>query len=1468
MANAKISTFVPVYSQSTLLARTDIQHWIIKFFRTVFWLVTIVVIAFTLLFCTFMLPPVQSALRNHVQYQLQRRLNTNVSIEQLKYFPFKTIGATGVVISDADSTELVNIKSLKVDIGIASLWRNGYVLTNIEIDSIRIDALRCSATQWISTDTTDTTSANEPLLVQIDNFRVSHGEAFYQQYAAEKIEIDITGIQLTDSTLTAQINNISATDKYNNDTPLQLATSLSISADTLRIPTFSATYGECQTKLNNIEALLNNLPTLALQIDQSNISCATLQPYISKLPANTNIAISGSVSATTDKITLRNISVDNDLNTHIDINGSINNYQTPSNANIDIAATNLRTTIDDIAQLMGTAIEPTTGQAFGLMSGQITANGNTAETIKLNAFIASDAGIVDAKANISELNQYTANIHSDGINLSPFTNQLIGRTSLNFDIEGDTLYAHVKGQLPNFTLCNYTYHDVMIDGIVGAEYNTGLIHIDDPNGQITIVGEYGKHNDEKNLNLTARITDLFTGRTNLTPTLDGKLNLALRTHLSGKDIDNSNGELIISTFSFADSLRTATNNKLQLNIETNTDNRKNITISSDHVNGYITGRFRYTDLANELYKQLYTHANALLDKRPTNNIEPVEMNLNLAYSDIDQYLQFFSKDIKLANNGNIDAEISSANKSAFINLNIGDIEIGEWRINGLSSTIKSSTENLSISAKVANVSMPTFGNMGSINISNYLSCNIMDTNIDWDNIAASNSGGTLSALTEFGKDGKQTFATISFDESDVILKGDVWTLRKSLFEIGHNYFNVSNFRFDKDDRYITANGRTSEQLTDTLTLAINRITIEDILPPDPYERYSLGGDIHAMIHMVQIYKEPIINCRANIDRFSVDEDNLEHLNLLTQWSAESKTLGVDVGIVTGGKLRAHGIGNIDSDNNYMEINFDIDSLSLGWLNFYLNKSVSDVRGSTSGKLQLHGPLNNIGLDARLAAHRTDFRVKSTLTDYYFDNNDSVILSPNNMEFIHMRVRDKQGNIGYFGGNIAHNMFSGLKINIGFDVNNMIVMDMKPTDNPTYYGTILANGRLDITGITNNVDIRIKAQTCPQSNFSVLPTAKSDRSGSSYIRFRQPEAEKEIANTSTNLDPNDANNWVKADIDVHINPSAQLNVILDPRTDNRLSAQGEGDLRLVVDRSGDLQILGTYVIDEGTYNFSFENIVNKRFSINKGGTLIWDGDPFNPRIDIMATYKLKASLYDLAQNTANGQDLKKRVPINCNMFLTERMEDPNIRFDIEIPSTMNFNQYTLDQYISTEEEMNRQVFSLLLANRFYASEETTGTQSNTSSSSYIGTTVSELVSNQLSNWISQNKYNIGIGVNYRPGDEVTQDEYEVALSTQMLDNKIILSGNIGYGRSTTETSDGSVIGDFDVEVKLNKKGNLRAKAYTHSNNDVIYETSPTTQGIGISFREEFNSFRELMRKYWNAITGKRHKEEEKNKEQEK
>ena len=153
-----------------------------------------------------------------------------------------------------------------------------------------------------------------------------------------------------------------------------------------------------------------------------------------------------------------------------------------------------------------------------------------------------------------------------------------------------------------------------------------------------------------------------------------------------------------------------------------------------------------------------------------------------------------------------------------------------------------------------------------------------------------------------------------------------------------------------------------------------------------------------------------------------------------------------------------------------------------------------------------------------------------------------------------------------------------------------------------------------------------------------------------------------------------------------------------------------------------------------------------------------------------------------------------------------------------------------------------MLSLLVLGKFYTAEASNQLIGSTAS------TASELLSNQFSNWLSQISNDFDVGVNYRPGDQITDDEVELALSTQMFNNRVSINGNIANNSSQKiNANSNGLVGDADVNVKLTRNGKLQLKAYNHSNNNLIYGTSPYTQGVGVSYREDFNDFEELWQK---------------------
>ena len=269
--------------------------------------------------------------------------------------------------------------------------------------------------------------------------------------------------------------------------------------------------------------------------------------------------------------------------------------------------------------------------------------------------------------------------------------------------------------------------------------------------------------------------------------------------------------------------------------------------------------------------------------------------------------------------------------------------------------------------------------------------------------------------------------------------------------------------------------------------------------------------------------------------------------------------------------------------------------------------------------------------------------------------------------------------------------------------------------------------------------------------------------------------------------------------------------------------------------------GDFQTESGDYLFTLQNLINKKFIIKPGGTIRWTGDPYDAIVDIQGVYRLRTSLYDLIRDST----LTQRIPVEVRLKLKEKLFNPALEFDVIIPDIDPTAQTLLNRYISTDQEKSTQTMSLLVLNRFSQANdiETQGT----SSSSAIGANAAELLSQQLSVWASQISDAFNLGVNYRAADAFSQEEYELELSTRLWNDRISIDGNLGLSDNNKNTTSG-VVGDFNAEVKVSKDGRFRFKVFNKSINNLLTDyNSPYTQGIGILYRKEFDSFEELFKK---------------------
>jgi hypothetical protein len=463
----------------------------------------------------------------------------------------------------------------------------------------------------------------------------------------------------------------------------------------------------------------------------------------------------------------------------------------------------------------------------------------------------------------------------------------------------------------------------------------------------------------------------------------------------------------------------------------------------------------------------------------------------------------------------------------------------------------------------------------------------------------------------------------------------------------------------------------------------------------------------------------------------------------------------------------------------------------------------------------------------------------------------------------MTVLDINNNKAIVTGKVYHDNFRNFQLDYDIRAYKFMCLNTTETDNNLYYGKAFVTGLVNIFGYLDNIiiDANVKTEKITSNDKADKVTFLSkteltklfiplsgpaEVSENNFITFVKKDSSlKEVSKYNVQL------GGVTLNFDLEVTPDAEVQLIFDQKVGDLIKASGYGNIKLQISSKGEFKMYGDYVIENGDYLFTLQNLINKKFDIEKGSVIKWSGIPYKADLDINAVYKARASLKPFFPADTSSSS-KKRYPVDLKLAMTDQLLSPQINFDIYLPTVDVGVRQQVMSFINTETEMNRQVFSLLILNSFVPPPQLAGNGSGSPGVGDAGlSNTSELLSNQLSNMLSKISKDFDIGINYRPGDLVSQKELGVALSTQLFDERLSIDGNVGVNNNNQSTN--NIVGDVNVDYKITDNGKLRIKAFNKSNdNNRIYTSGPYTQGVGILYREEFDTIGELYKRYLGTL----------------
>ncbi|TLX75184.1 translocation/assembly module TamB [Labilibacter sediminis] len=1461
-----------------------------------------------------LIPGVQNFAGNILTSRLSEDTGVNVSFKDIRFYPIKKLVINDFLINDTQKDTLLFIKEISASIDSLNFKERKLYLGRITLNELNskiykdslgtnfhfiIDSLfkeRSESSTW-KYNTQEIWLRNSKLSYKNKLASASNTKFNPNNVELSSVNILIDHIDLFSDSISARMKNLSAKDHSglmikNSKGEIRAGSKgfnlynfrLSANHSYLSIDHFSAKYDSAQALKNFIHNVPFSLKINSLSADKKDFSY--IIPNFPNLQDRINLK--GTFSGTIANLKGSNIHINAGSNTQMQTNFDISGLPDINESYLYLNVKKLSTTIGDLEKVTGLndrTKEIDFPESFDKM-GNIEYSGKfSGFTDNLVAFgrFKTDIGVLntDIGFKIDKDNKliYSGLLNTEAFNIGHLTGSAknLNKVTMDVAVQGyrTTDYhfnTFIKGTIDSIDFNNYKYEKVVLNGLLSNNKFNGQVTLNDPNAKLFFNGKIDFNNEIPQADFEASLHNVKLDKLNLAPKLiNSEVNLSLVSQLKGNSIDNITGNLLLY-----DGHLTTEDKEVRLDTllisSLLEDEIKTLKIESDILDAQIKGSYKLASFGNEIKNEIGKYLPALVEssEKPINNSG--NYSFDIRTKNLSSLIEIISPDIEISDGSGINGFFNGDQHNFELHGQFGKVRYKSIHGDNVDLDIKTNENKLASNFNSELLSLGNIIPLHNFKIMQQAAGDSMLLYSNWDNFEEHRNSGALYTKTKFKKShDNKLFTLVELFPSEVIINDSTWNIQESNINITPYGFRINTFRVWHINQEININGSLFKTSSGKLISHFQNIDLSEVTQLFSIRRLNFDGILNGRIEVKENFSSPIITSNLLLDDLRINDEDVGDLFIESSWDKTQKAVIVDTEIKKQDITPLIGSGYFKPSNKDYNFNFELDSLPIGFLNLYLSKIMQNLKGTATGKLDLRKTKYGVGLDGGLTVNKAKFDVGLLKCSFFLE--DSVSFTPTSIVFNNMTVTDPNGKKGKFNGSIYHRNFYNMSYDLYLRANNMLLLNSQEKDNPLYYGTVYGTGDLAITGTTYDLLIDINAKTEKNTRFFIPMSDRQESLNSNFIQFinTSDTLSKDITTIEEEYQI-DLSNFALS-MGIEITPDAQVQVIFDPALGDILKSSGKGNLQVNMDKEGDVTFFGDYVAEEGDYLFSLENVVNKRFDITEGGTVIWEGDPYNAIIDLTATYKLKTSLQPLMMTSSSeGSDSPesaRRVPIHCDMILGDRLSQPTIQFDISAPTMEQSTQNLIEDAISTEEELNRQVLSLLVLNKFYTPDYNANNSGATRVNSAAIANTSEVISSQLSNWLSQISNDFDIGISYRPEDEISSEQIEVALSTQIFNDRVTLNGNVEYGKfSQTQQNSSNIVGDFDMDVKLNKSGSLRAKAYTHSNDDFSFDNSPTTEGVGISYHEEFNTFGELFRKYWNWITGKGKKEKRVKEEEDK
>lgn len=1099
--------------------------------------------------------------------------------------------------------------------------------------------------------------------------------------------------------------------------------------------------------------------------------------------------------------------------------------------------------------------------------------------------IKSDINLKIEEGNI-EASVYQGNLELGDFDLGVYFGDTVKyqKASLKGQIKGKGLTAktanfQLNGTISSIGVMNYNYKNITTDAQFARQLFNGKINIDDPNLKFNANGFVDFRHGHQVVSIRANLDTAWLQPLNLT-----RQKIFIRSYVDiqsrGLQIDSLFGDARLKDVTFIDEDDTLKLDSVHINSSLK-DQRRTLTLRSSLLDASLEGNYYYstlffdvTHLFHEFYLNLRNDKKAIVDyyQAKTKRTQEYEANFQIAMRNMNPVIDLLDLDMHVSKNIALTGQFSNGYTSIvhaytkFDTVRYQDKYFYNSELEFSGSKVRDSTDVLAgvtVTSTRQEIS-PAFISKNLL-VEAIWNGHHVDLGIDFDQEGYSNLVRLKSEI-DFLLDSTR----IKILPSRILALEKEWSVNQQNYTlIKGKEWQIHNLQIQHDKESILLDGQLSANPSPELMLTVTNLNL-DILNSLSQEKFL--GTVNGSIAARDVYKNPYIQNNISITDLTVNNFLIGNVTGTNVWNQADSRFDINFFIDRVEKRIVNLTGFYDprAKTDPLQVKANLENANLKILEPFLRGIFSQIAGTVTGEYNIVGTFSNPGITGEGKISDGQIMIDYLKTLYAFTG--TVGMTANQIQFKNFNLTDAFNNKGTLNGILAHRNFSDMHINLDGTFRNFQLLNTGPKDNSLFYGQGYGTGKLNILGPIANLKISASARS--QKNTKIYIPLNGSESGvekKDFINFshftdslvikanqKKPKGKVELSG-------------ITMDLNLEITPDAFTEIIFDIKAGDIIRGRGNGDIKLQLDTKGEFNMFGMVEFTEGAYNFTLYDIINKEFSINKGSRITWFGDPYQGNLGITASYRQQTSLAPILsdQTIINEPGIRRKYPVEVLLKLDGPMLSPQINFDIDakdlpdnvpvegkspVPLRFEFNSFKakLD-----EQELKKQVFSLIMLRRFSPYGESI------SASGSLTSSVSELFSNQLSYWLSQVDQNLEIDVDLKGMNQEAFNTFQLRLSYSFMNGRLRVTRDGAINNQNNRSDISSIAGDWTVDYYLTADGKFKVKMYSRSNatslNTSLGTQAALTTGVSLLHTQNFNQLTDLLR------SARRKKEDEAKKE---